>query len=322
MRTVFVITCVWLAAIVLIGCSEADSGASSDASGTAGRTVSDDTGREIALPARVERIAAGASFAVEYLVALGHPPIARPNVPLEGGAVEAEQVASIPMIAIDHSVGPNIEQIAAAEPDVVVLSPIFARFAPTIEQASGAAVLIHRIDHLDDVPAKARAFGELIGDTRAGEALAGQLQASIDAIAAPAGAAPPTVFALFGTPEAYFAFNAESYLGSMIAHLGGRLITLGSPAAQTSSQLSPFSFEALVAADPDVILMVHHGPAGQMAGALRDRPTWAALRAVRHDRVHRVSERLFMTNPGPSAVAALRELRRLLYPEHEHVTSR
>ncbi len=62
MRTVFVITCVWLAAIVLIGCSEADSGASSDASGTAGRTVSDDTGREIALPARVERRPAFWSF--------------------------------------------------------------------------------------------------------------------------------------------------------------------------------------------------------------------------------------------------------------------
>lgn len=306
------------------GCGEGEDAASaSDSSPAAGsasgaetspRRITDDTGRTVQLPAEVDRVAAGASFAVEYLLALDHPPVVRPDTPLTDMAVEAAEVEPIPAIAIDHSVGPNVEQIVAADPDAVVLSPTFARFAEPIERAADASVVIYRIDALGDVPAKARAFGELIGRSRAGDALARDLQRRIAAVSAPPDAEGPTVFALFGTPASFFAFLPESYLGSMVDHLGGRMITGGTPASRTTSQLAPFSLETLVAKDPDVILMVHHGPAGEMADALAQRESWGDLRAVKNGRVHRVSERLFMTNPGPSALRALRELRDLLYP--------
>jgi len=307
--------------LALPGCSE--SGGSESPTKTAespantanaSRTITDDVGRQVELGESMDRIAAAASFAVDYLVMLDHPPMVRPNTSIEHSPL-AEKIEAIPTVAVDHSVGPNIEQLAAADPDVVILSPSFARFVDTIERAGDTKALVFRIASLQDVPAKAKVFGRLIGDEAAGERLAARMQQQIDAVAAPADGDKPTVFAMFGTPAANFAFLPESYLGSMIDHLGGELITEGSPASSMSTQLAPFSFEALVAADPDVILMVHHGPEGQLAEALANRPAWASLSAVKNGRVHRVSERLFMTNPGPSAIQALGELKQLLYPE-------
>jgi len=299
--------------LAAVGCTESGGAEAPDGEASS-RTFTDDAGRTVTLPVEVERIAAAASFAAEYLVMLDHPPVVRPNAPIDDSP-NAAALEGIPTIAIDHSVGPNIEQIAAADPDVVIVSPSFARFVETIEAAADTTAIVLRIDSLDDVPAKAEQFGRLIGDEAAGERLAARLQRRIDRVAAPDVDESPTVFAMFGTPAANFAFLPDSYLGSMVEHLGGRLITDGSPASGMSTQLAPFSFEALVAADPDVILMVHHGPPGQMAEALADRPAWSALKAVRSGRVHRVSERLFMTNPGPSAIEALTHLRTLLYPE-------
>ena len=306
------------AMVCLGGCSESGGAKGGKDRGAGVRTVTDDTGRTVELPADVDRIVAGSSFAAEYLIALGHPPVLRPDVAIEHVSAGADQLAVIDTLAIDHSVGPNMEQIVAADPDAVILSPSFARFAATIEQAADAPVLVYRIACLDAVPAKAEAFGRLIDKPRQGRALAASLRRQFDAIAAPADAHEPSVFAIFGTPASFFAFLPKSYLGSMVEHLGGRMITEDAPASGMSSQLAPFSLEALVEADPDVILLVHHGPAGEMADALESRENWANLRAVKSGRVHRVSEQLFMTNPGPSAVDALRQLRRLLYPGTEN----
>jgi iron complex transport system substrate-binding protein len=296
------------------GCDERSPGAQAAPSDDGGsRTITDDLGREVSIAGDIERIAVASPFAVEYLMALDHPPVLRPDIPAE--EVRPEAAVSIPTLAVSHSVGPNLEQLVAADPDLVILSPTFARFTDTIEDATEAPVLVYRIDAIADVPAKARTFGRLIGKPERGAALAQRMHERIAAITPPADVQGPEVFALFGTPQAFFAFLPDSYLGSMVEHLGGTLITEGSPAANLSTQLTPFSMEYLIEADPDVILMVHHGPAGEMVDELREHPAWSGLTAVREGRVHRVSQWLFMMHPGPRANEALNVLRPLLYPK-------
>lgn len=284
-------------------------------SATAAVTVTDDLGRELTLDATPQRIATTASFAVEYLVTLGRPPVLRPDVPEE--EVRPAEAKKIPALAVSHSVGPNLEQLAAAQPDLVITTPTFAHFARTIEQTLGVPVLVLRIDSLEDVAAKAEWFGRLVGEPEAGEALAKRLRDQIGAIRPPADAEGPTVFAMFGTPQASFAFLPNSYLGSMIEHLGGRLITEGMEPTQMSTQLTPFSLEVVVQADPSVVVMVHHGPSGEQSKQLQGSPAWGALRAVKSNRVHTLPLPLFMTNPGPTAAEALTQLRAILYPDAE-----
>lgn len=276
-------------------------------------SVTDDMGRQIELPAPPQRIATTASFAVAYLMALDHPPVLRPALPSADDA--SAELDAIPELAVDHSVGPNLEQLAAASPDLVITTPMFAQFIPIIEQTLGVPVMVQQITGINDVPNTARVIGDLIGKTEAGDALAQQLREQIDAVAPPPVVPAPKVFALFGTPDAFFALLPDSYLGSMVEHLGGSLITQGMTPAGMSKQLAPFSLEILVAHNPDVILMVHHGPPGEKSSELQSRPAWSTLQAVRTGRVHALDEKLFMTNPGPDAPEALRHLRNLLYPE-------
>lgn len=279
-------------------------------------TVSDDLDRRVTLEAPPRRIATTASFVVEYLLALDVTPVLRPDDDsADASASEwSDEAQSIPALAVSHSVGPNMEQLAAAQPDLVVTTPTFARFVSPIEQALNVPTLVYEMADIHDVPRLAERVGALVGKAESGKALAQSLREQIEAVQPIAEGDRPTVFALFGTPAAFFAFRPQSYLGSMIEALGGQLITsAGDGEGVTASrQLTPFSLEVLVAADPDVILLVHHGPAGEMASALRQRAAWADLAAVRHGRVHRISQHRYFTSPGLDLAASMRELRALL----------
>ena len=279
----------------------------------AGETITDDAGREVRVPARAERVACVTTFAVEYLMRLGHRPVLRPDIPAK--RVRPKAARSIPTVAVDHGVGPNLEQLVAASPDLVISSPTYGRFTDEIERVTGAPVAVLRVRILGEVPRKARLFGELIGDPEAGEKLAKRLEKRIGRLEPPEDAAAPSVFAMFGSAESYYAFRPQSYLGTMVEHLGGEMITEGAPASETSRQLTPFSLEVLVERDPDVILTVRHGPPTADGKGLRGRDVWRDLRAVRNGRVHRLSQWRFMMNPGPSAIEALEKLRAVLYPD-------
>jgi iron complex transport system substrate-binding protein len=266
----------------------------------------------VQLAAPPERIATTASFAVDLLNALGHPPILRPDLPAEEVPPAARD---IPTWAVSHSVGPNLEQLAAANADLVITTPMFARYVPAIEDRLGVPVMILSIQKLADVGATAHLLGELVGAADAGRQLAREWDAAAQAIDAPRVDAPPQVFAIFGTPQSSLAFLPNSYLGSLVEHLGAELITAGATPAAVSQQFTPLSLEYVVEHDPDVICIVRHGPPDQQFSELTQHPAWANLSAVRAGRVHVLSHRLYVTNPGPSAVAALRELRALLYPD-------
>ena len=122
------------------------------------RLVMDDTGREIEIPFRPERFAVTNSWMVEVLMACDYTPVARPHIPLE--FVYPPAAHDIPIVAVSHSAGPNIEQLAAAQPDLVLTSPTYGRFAEPIQQALGVPVLIYNVDTVEDVLREGRDVGQ------------------------------------------------------------------------------------------------------------------------------------------------------------------
>lgn len=293
---------------VVGGCSNEGAQAPS---GEGTLAVKDHAGREVYLAAHPQRIATTASFVVELLTAMGQPPILRPDLP------EAEVPAAARYItawAVDHSVGPNLEQLVAARPDIVITTPMFARYVTTMEERLQVPVVVLSIRKLDDLGPTAAWLGKLVGNEPAGQVLADHLLAQVAEIRPPTGAPAPRVYAIFGTPESSLAFLPNSYLGSLVTHLGGTFITDAAPTAVVSQQFTPLSLEFVVDQDPEVILIIRHGPPDQEFAALTSHPAWSGLSAVRDGRVHTLSHRKYVTNPGPSAVSALRELRTFLYP--------
>lgn len=294
----------------LIGCEQ--KAASTPATDEASLVFRDAMGREIQLDQPATRIATTASFVVELLAELDRLPVLRPDIEGEPVPVKAEQV---PAWAISHMVGPNLEQLVAAKPDLVITTPMFDRYTPTIQQQLNVPVVVLAIQNLNDLGPTAELLGKITGVPEQGRKLSADLMATVKQVSAPTVDTAPRVFAIFGTPDSSFAFLPESYFGSLVGHLGGELITAGAEPAMMSPQFTPLSLEFVLEHDPDVICIVRHGPPSQDFNDLTMHPAWQRLTAVKQDRVHVLSHREYVTNPGPSAEAALKQLRALLYPE-------
>ena len=284
------------------------------------RMVMDDTGREVEIPYRPKRVAVTNSWMVEALMACDYTPVARPQIPTE--FVYPPDAYDIPVVAVSHSAGPNLEQLASARPDLVITSPTYGRFAPAIGQALRVPVLVYDVDTVEDVLEKIGTFGDMAGCSVKAERAVEELRAKIALQQEGLPETGPAVFGLFGTSESFLGFTSSSYLGDIVNLLGGSMITDGEEPYMyrgiPNHAYTPFSLEKVVEKDPDVILVVRHGDPNdareQNFSGLFTNPAWAGLSAVQNGRVYELSEWLYLRYPGPRVTWAMEELRPLLYP--------
>ena len=248
-------------------------------------------------------------FAADQLLALGVTPVLVPALP--GGQPEAWQ--GIEAGALDHSVGPNIEQLIAADADVVILSSVYAQFVPQIETTTGARVVTMDADTLEEVSAHTRTIGQLVDkQDQAEQWVLGFEQMLAQAEPIDSAGEPVSVLAVFGTPQSFYAFLPDSYLGDLVEAVGGRLVTSDLPAHRFYRGLAPLSMEAVVEKDPDVILVVFHGPE-RAARALFDRdPLWSRLTAIKNDNIEFLTGDLYAMRAGSQAATALDNVRAAL----------
>jgi len=313
---------------VVVGSGESDALQSGhdqpeNTSARAARVVTDSLGRRVEAPIEPKRIAALTAQAAEMLVDLGVKPILRPDSPHE----PAPELRDTPTISIEHAAGPNLEQLVAAQPDLVISSSTFAQFIPSIESATEAPVLTLDVRSVADIKDNARLLGELLKRSAQAESLIEAIDASVartnlggTGVPPVAGRAAPTeapkVFALFGAPSAFYAFLPETYLGDLVDIAGGRLIAVGESSDSRYRGFAPIGMESLLAADPDCVLTVAHSPSGDAGetklDSLRADPAWSSLRAVREGCVVSLPERLYVTAAGARFEHALRLVREAL----------
>ncbi len=301
---------------VISGCEESPAAQQSSVTKNANAiTFTDDTGRTISLDKPAERIVAGGSFVVELLMTLDHPPVLRPDVPER--KVHPESCRPIPTFAIQHGSGPQVESVAAARPDLVILHSRFAPFGDNISQTLGVPVALLEIKSVDDVVSKLKLFGRITGKMDKATAVATAMKQELDTAATVSALTSPRVLALFGTPEAFYAYRETSYLGSMLERLGAENLAAGRQPVTGLRSVAPLDLEQAIGRSPQIILVIPHGPPGMVMKHLASHPAWSQMQAVRNKRVHMLDEVLFSSNPGPRAPQALRELKELLYPSAE-----
>jgi iron complex transport system substrate-binding protein len=120
------------------------------------RALTDETGRQVVVPAKPERIVALTPWVVEMLVLLGHPPVGRPS----SADWPADAVAKIPEHGMSYRL--NYERIAALKPDLLIGNKdLHANYLSNLQQ-TGAPVLLYMIDSYMDVTQKFRTLGELV----------------------------------------------------------------------------------------------------------------------------------------------------------------
>ncbi len=162
------------------------------------------------------------------------------------------------------------------------------------------------------IPDKIRAVGEAIGRPDKAEALAKSVEESLkaieDKVAASQGAKKKVLFALSLANGRVMAAGSQSSADAMIRLAGAE------NAVSTINGYKPLTDEAVIAAAPDVVLVMSGGAqhlTAEQAFALR---ALAATPAGRN-KAFLTMDGLYLLGLGPRAADAARDLNAMLYPE-------
>ena len=217
---------------------------------------------------------------------------------------------SLPVVATFQGV--DTEKIVGLQPDLVIAGGNFGTppDAVTKLRSLGIPVLVVYAADVAGALKDIELIGSAVGRVRRGQGPDG-----LDAgrhrpgLAPPPSALPaPRVFYETGTSDvAVYGIADKSVYQELIKLAGGDPITTGSDSNWEQST------EALVAADPQIILL-GDGAYGMTADAVAARPGWKALTAVKDGAITPVDD-IVVTRPGPRLVDGLLVLAKALHPD-------
>ena len=319
-----------LCLLLLAGCGAASSGPASSAGGAsaaatapadsgAACTFTDDLGREVTLEAAPRRVAAlTGSYADIWCTAGGRDTLvaSASDAWTDFDLGLGEEVANI-----GGAMGVSVEELLAATPDLVLAStniPSNQEMLPALE-AAGVDVAFFSVDTFEDYLRMLEICTGLTGSPEAyqtyGEAVAEEIEAArARAAAALEEQGPEKVLYIRAAASVVKPKGSSgTVLGEMLADLGCINI-----ADQDQSLLEDLSMEAILAADPDKILIVLQGadpePAkAQLEGEVLSNPAWQQLTAVRESRVYYMDKDLYHLKPNARWGEAYDHLVEILY---------
>ena len=266
--------------------------------------LTDALGRAVTLEAPPKRIVTIFSSNTELVAALG---LSERIVGIDAFTRYPPEAAGKPVVG--GRLGFSVDAVVAQAPDLVLVTP--ARQAAhqllAAMERLGVPVLVLTSRSLAEVLDNIRLVGKASGETERGRALADALAARLATVAARIEGRPcPRVLLITGRlgNGLLLAARPATYTMDALRRAGA------CPALPGRAGLAQVSPEAVLAADPDVLLL-----AGR-EDELRDlaaRPGFREMRAVREGRAHTVLRAEFLI-PGPRTVDGIERLANLLHP--------
>ncbi len=171
---------------------------------------------------------------------------------------------------------PDIDKLMAFGPDLVVLSDDRAGTAATLAARGVTVILQPPAMSLDDSYAQIRQLGAAIGKTAEAQQLVGGMQAKIAEIISKTPATPLRYY--HERTDQFASVTSASFLGQLYGLLNLRSIAdVGSAPGTRDATLSA---QAIIDANPDLIVLADTKCCRQTSDTLRARPGWSALMAI------------------------------------------
>ena len=262
----------------------------------------DSSGVEVTLDGPAQRIVSHSPGVTEILFAIG-----------AGGQVVAadefsdfpEAAAALPKVTYT---APDPEQDLSFAPDLVILSSNQEQSVGQFRSLGIPLFYLREPEDLDGVAESIRLLGRLSGHDTEAEALASDVEARLAAVTRTLDGveAGPRVF--WELDSTLYTVSPDTFIGAALQLLKAQNISAGA-----SSPYPQLTAEAVVAADPEVILLAD-AQWGVTVESVGERPGWAGMTAVVQGRIYPVDEDT-MSRPGPRIVEGIEALAALLYPE-------
>jgi iron complex transport system substrate-binding protein len=264
-------------------------------------TLTDAIGRTVVIAKPPERLVPIFASNTELVAALG---LTDRIVGIEAYTRFPPEVASKPLVG--GRLGFSVDAIVAQRPDLVVVTPARQAMHQLIEPMTrlNIPVIVLLSRNIAEVTANIRLLSRAVGMQAKGEAVADSLEARIAAVQTLRRSGPaPRVLMITGRMGNGLVLiaRADTYTGDAIVLSGGRHAL----ERTIVPQVSP---EAVIAADPDVLLFA--GRQDEL-DELRTQPGWNLLRAIRTGQAHLVARAEFLI-PGPRTVVGIEKLATLL----------
>lgn len=267
-------------------------------------TITDDAGRSVTVPRRPQRIISLAPSNTEILFALN----------LADRVVGVDEFSNYPLEAqskpkIGSYSAANLEQVLAREPDLILASGITRPDVLNALSGRGLPVIVLNPIDLPGVLENITLVGQAADVNAESSRLRGSLEARIASVAerVKGTTTKPRAFVELD-PTLFFSVGPKSFVDDLITRAGGTNI-----AADTGTPYPQLSQEQILARDPEVILLAD-GSQGVTPEAVKARPGWGNVSAVKTGRIVVLDEDVFLRS-GPRSVDALEALLRYLHPE-------
>lgn len=207
-------------------------------------------------------------------------------------------------------VGPDLQidvgAVAALAPDLVLASRTVPGHEHVVDaiDAAGLRWIAPDPESLDDVYRDIRTIAALLEVSPRGEALIAQMRAEIQ----PREASQRPGLLVEWWPKPVIVPGRRSWVTDLIWSAGGR-----NPAGDRDVLSTPVTDEEVARMAPDAVVICWCGvpPERYRPDVVRRRAAWRSLPALRHDRIHCVSE-AYLGRPGPRLVEGYHALRRIV----------
>ena len=183
---------------------------------------------------------------------------------------------------------PNVEAIAAYEPDIVVM--VSGGDVQAGLEALGIEVLVQdAAASLDDTFAQILEIGEVTGHSSDARTVVSRMQTEIESLTADAPDATGLSYFHELDPTLY-SVTSTTFVGAVYALFG--LENVADPADADGSAFGypQLNDEYLIDTDPDLIFLADTLCCGQDASTVAERPAWEQLRAVQNGNVIELSD--------------------------------
>ncbi len=265
-------------------------------------TVTQSDGETLTIESPPQRIVSLSAHATDILCAIG----------AGDQLVAVERYANCPegsdaKPALD-AYQPSVEAIAGYDPDLVYIFSDINGVVGALRNLGIPVLYLELPESVEGVLEQIGLFGRITGHTQEAEALVAEMRRRLDAIEEKLADVDQGPRIFHELDPTYFTAAPQSFIGDMYRILKAQNIAEG--ATEPYPQLSA---EVIVERDPEVIVLADE-PAGVTAEAVKGRPGWSEISAVKNGRICVVDPSL-VSQPGPDVVDAIETLATCLYPD-------
>ena len=270
---------------------------------TATREITDDAGRRVSLPERVDRVISLAPNLTEIVFAVGAGDRLVGNTTYCDYPAEAKPIAKV-----GDSLQPSLERIIALRPQVVLISTASQLEVFTQQlRNQNIAAFVTDPHNLEDVFRSIEQIGQILGQTEQANLLVKKLRERTSAVEKLVQDAKPVRVFYQASEEPLYTVGRDAYITDMIRRAGAVSVTADVPGAWPR-----YSKESALAAKPEAIILPTGGSMGaansSVTDALRNSPAALAGRVYKIDGD-------YLARPGPRLIDGFEAMARALHPE-------